>query len=56
MARLVGLELGSSITVLILLLLAQVAGQSQFLIVPLTLVLLSFAGTLVFTRLLASRS
>jgi multisubunit Na+/H+ antiporter MnhF subunit len=55
-ARLVGLELGSSITVLILLLLAQIAGQSQFLIVPLTLVLLSFAGTLVFTRLLASRS
>jgi multisubunit Na+/H+ antiporter MnhF subunit len=54
--RLVGLELASSITVLILLLLAQVAGQSQWLVVPLTLVLLSFAGTLVFTRLLAPGS
>jgi multisubunit Na+/H+ antiporter MnhF subunit len=53
--RLVGLELGSSITVLVLLVLSQVAGQSQFLIVPLVLVLLSFAGTLVFTRLLAPR-
>ena len=53
--RLVGLELGSSLTVLILLLLCQVAGQAQFLIVPLVLVLLSFAGTLVFTRLLAPR-
>ena len=53
--RLVGLELGSSLTVLVLLLLSQVAGQAQFLIVPLVLVLLSFAGTLVFTRLLAPR-
>jgi multisubunit Na+/H+ antiporter MnhF subunit len=53
--RLVGLELGSSLTVLVLLLLCQVAGQAQFLIVPLVLVLLSFAGTLVFTRLLAPR-
>jgi multisubunit Na+/H+ antiporter MnhF subunit len=53
--RLVGLQLGSSVTVLILLLLSQVAGQSQFLIVPLVLALLSFAGTLVFTRLLAPR-
>lgn len=53
--RLVGLELCSSVTVLVLLLLAQAVGQSQFLILPLALVLLSFAGTLVFTRLLGSR-
>jgi multisubunit Na+/H+ antiporter MnhF subunit len=50
--RLVGLELGSALTVLVLLLLAQATGQSSLLIVPLVLVLLSFAGTLVFTRLL----
>ncbi|MCW2720882.1 monovalent cation/H+ antiporter complex subunit F [Pseudonocardia sp.] len=54
-ARLVGLELGSAVTVLVLLLLAQADGQSQYLILPLVLVLLSFAGTLVFTRLLGAR-
>jgi multisubunit Na+/H+ antiporter MnhF subunit len=53
--RLVGLELGSALTVLVLFLLAQAAGQSSLLIVPLVLVLLSFAGTLVFTRLLGLR-
>jgi multisubunit Na+/H+ antiporter MnhF subunit len=53
--RLVGLELAGSVTVLVLLLLAQAAGQAQFLVLPLVLVLLSFAGTLVFTRLLGSR-
>jgi len=53
--RLVGVELGSAVTVLILLLLSQAAGQSSLLIVPLVLVLLSFAGTLVFTRLLSPR-
>jgi len=53
--RLVGLELASSNTVLVLLLLSQDAGQSQFLVVPLVLAVLSFAGTLVFTRLLANR-
>ncbi|GEL19082.1 monovalent cation/H+ antiporter complex subunit F [Pseudonocardia asaccharolytica] len=53
--RLVGLELGGAVTVLILLLLSQAAGQSSYLIVPLALVLASFAGTLVFTRLLSSR-
>lgn len=53
--RLVGLELGSALTVLVLFLLVQATGQSALLIVPLVLVLLSFAGTLVFTRLLGSR-
>ena len=52
--RLVGLELASAVTVLVLLLLSQAAGQSSYLIVPLVLALLSFAGTLVFTRLLSS--
>ena len=53
-ARLVGLELGSAVTVLALLALAQAAGQAQLLVVPLVLVVLSFAGTLVFTRLLGT--
>jgi multisubunit Na+/H+ antiporter MnhF subunit len=55
-SRLVGLELASSVTVLVLMVLSQVSGQAQYLIVPLVLVLLSFAGTLVFVRLLAPRS
>jgi len=54
-ARLVGLELGGATTVLVLLALSQAAGQAQLMIVPLVLVVLSFAGTLVFTRLLAAR-
>jgi multisubunit Na+/H+ antiporter MnhF subunit len=53
--RLVGVELGSAVTVLVLLLLSQAVGQSSLLIVPLVLVMLSFAGTLVFTRLLSPR-
>jgi multisubunit Na+/H+ antiporter MnhF subunit len=54
-SRLVGAELGAATTVLVLVVLAQAAGQAQLMIVPLTLVVLSFAGTLVFTRLLATR-
>jgi multisubunit Na+/H+ antiporter MnhF subunit len=54
--RLVGLELASAVTILVLLLLSQVASQSSYLIVPLVLVALAFAGTLVFTRLLGPRS
>jgi multisubunit Na+/H+ antiporter MnhF subunit len=50
--RLVGLELGSAVSVLTLLVAIQGEGQSSYLIVPLVLVLLSFAGTLVYTRLL----
>jgi multisubunit Na+/H+ antiporter MnhF subunit len=34
---------------------AQASGQSSYLTVPLVLVLLSFTGTLVFTRLLVPR-
>lgn len=50
--RLVGLEIVSAVAVVAMLLIAQVAGESYELIVPLVLVPLSVAGTLVFTRLL----
>lgn len=53
--RLVGLELVSSIGAVFMLVLAQVSHQSYFLSVPLVLVPMSFAGTLVFTRLLGRR-
>jgi multisubunit Na+/H+ antiporter MnhF subunit len=50
--RLVGLELVAAIISVLMLVLGQVAHQSYFLAVPLVLVPLSLAGTLVFTRLL----
>ncbi|HZU72908.1 MAG TPA: MrpF/PhaF family protein [Acidimicrobiales bacterium] len=53
-ARLVGLELAAVVATVVLMLLSQAAGQSSYLIVPMVLVVLSFAGTLVFTRLLAA--
>jgi multisubunit Na+/H+ antiporter MnhF subunit len=53
--RLVGLELVSSIGAVFMLVLAQVSHQSYYLSVPLVLVPMSFAGTLVFTRLLGRR-
>jgi multisubunit Na+/H+ antiporter MnhF subunit len=54
--RLVGLEMGSVVAALELMLFSQAVNESQYLIVPLVLVLLSFAGTLVYVRLLAPRS
>lgn len=54
--RLVGLELGGVVTTLVLLGFSQAVGQSSYLIVPLVVVVVSFAGTLVYTRLLAPRS
>lgn len=51
-ARLAGLQFGGSCTVLVLVALAAATGQSSALVVPLALVLLTFAGTLVYTRLL----
>jgi multisubunit Na+/H+ antiporter MnhF subunit len=54
-ARLVGLEMTGSVLVLTLVLLTQAYRNSSFLTVPLVLVLLSVAGTLVFTRLMAPR-
>lgn len=53
--RLIGLELGASVTALTLMVAIQGDGQSSYLIVPLVLVLLSFAGTLVYTRLLGPK-
>jgi multisubunit Na+/H+ antiporter MnhF subunit len=53
--RLVGLELVGSVATALMLVLAQVQHQSYYLAVPLVLVPLSLAGTLVFTRLLGDR-
>lgn len=53
--RLLGLQLGAPVTVLILILIAQSEAQSGYLIVPLVLVLVGYAGTLIFTRLLGPR-
>jgi multisubunit Na+/H+ antiporter MnhF subunit len=55
-SRLVGLELAGAIITITMLAFIQAVNQPSYLIVPLVLVLLSFAGTLVFTRLLARRS
>ena len=54
--RLVGLELAGVIGTLALLAFAQAVKQPSYLIVPTVAVVLSFAGTLVYTRLLAARS
>ena len=52
-ARLVGLQSTSAVTVLLLIALSAAFGQSSYLIVPLVLVVLAYAGTLVYTRLLS---
>lgn len=52
--RLVGLDLVTGVATFVLILLSQVGpGQPYDLVLPLVLVPLSFAGTLVFTRLLS---
>lgn len=53
--RLVGVEMGNVIVTLELILFSQTVGQSSYLIVPLVLAAVSFAGTLVYARLLAPR-
>jgi multisubunit Na+/H+ antiporter MnhF subunit len=53
--RLVGLELVGVVSVVVMLVLAQLTGQSSYLVVPLVLAPLSVTGTLVFTRLLGTR-
>jgi hypothetical protein len=53
--RMAGMELASAITVLALLVLTQGFGPSSAGILPLTLAVLAFAGTLVFVRLLGTR-
>lgn len=52
LVRLVGLQLGGTVTALSLLLLAEGFGRSSYLILALVLALLSFAGLLVFVRFL----
>jgi multisubunit Na+/H+ antiporter MnhF subunit len=54
--RLIGVEMGSAIVTLELVLFAQGIGNSSYLIVPLVLAVVSFAGTLVYARLLAPPS
>lgn len=51
--RLVGLELCGAVTTIVMLLLSHAVSQSSYLMAPLVLVLTSFAGTLVYTRLLS---
>jgi multisubunit Na+/H+ antiporter MnhF subunit len=53
--RLIGLELVGAVATALMLVLAEVQHQSYYLAVPLVLVPLSLAGTLVFTRLLGER-
>lgn len=53
--RLVGLELGGVVVTLVLMSIAQGVAQSSYLIVPLVLAVVSVAGILVYTRLLAPR-
>jgi multicomponent Na+:H+ antiporter subunit F len=53
--RLVALQQLGAVAALDLMLLAQAVNQSSYLIVPLTLALLSFAGALVFARLTVPR-
>ncbi|WP_116204705.1 monovalent cation/H+ antiporter complex subunit F [Amycolatopsis circi] len=53
--RLVGMQFAGTVTVLTLLLLVQAYGPSSAIILPLTLTVLAFAGTLVFARLLGTR-
>lgn len=53
--RLIGLQLASALLVPVLLLLTIGYHQTGYLIVPLVLAVLSFAGSLVFVRLLESR-
>jgi multisubunit Na+/H+ antiporter MnhF subunit len=54
--RLIGLQLVSAAMVPVLLLLSVGFGQSSYLIVPLVLAVLSYAGALVFVRLTGARS
>ena len=55
LARLVGLQFAGTVLVPVLLLLSIGYGQTSYLIVPLVLGVLSFAGVLVFLRLLETR-
>lgn len=51
--RLIGLELANGVVLALFLLFAKVSGFSFELVLALVLVTLSYAGTLVYTRLLS---
>jgi multisubunit Na+/H+ antiporter MnhF subunit len=53
--RLAGLRLSGALLVPAMLVLSIGSGQTSYLIVPLVLAVLSFAGVLVFLRLLGNR-
>lgn len=53
--RLVGVALAGPVATLVLVMLVHAMAQPSYLIVPLALAPLTFAGTLVFTRLLGPR-
>lgn len=53
--RLVGLQLSGTISVLLFMVFSHAVARPSYLIVPLTLSVLTVAGTLVFTRLLGPR-
>jgi multicomponent Na+:H+ antiporter subunit F len=51
--RLIGVQLAATVVVIVMLVMSVISRRSYDLIVPLVLVPLAFAGTLVFTRLLS---
>jgi len=53
--RLVGLEVAGVVVTLLFMSFAQAVAQPSYLIVPLVLAVVSLAGILVYTRLLAPR-
>jgi hypothetical protein len=53
MLRLVGTSLAASVATLVFLIVPEVSGASYEVIVPLVMAPMSFAGVLVFTRLLS---
>lgn len=55
-ARLVALQQLAVAVTVVAMLFSQAVGRTDYLIVPLTLVIVSFAGTLVFARLLVPRN
>lgn len=54
MGRLVGTSLTASVATLVFLIVPELTGRSYELIVPLVMAPMSFAGVLVFTRLLST--
>jgi multicomponent Na+:H+ antiporter subunit F len=53
--RLIGVELGTAVATVALVLFSTAVNAPSYLIVPLVLILVSFGGTLVYARLLAPR-